>query len=48
VYVNFLSETGSDALDRAYGTRSLRRLQEVKRTYDPDNVFHINQNILPI
>jgi FAD/FMN-containing dehydrogenase len=23
------------------------RLQEVKRAYDPDNLFHLNQNIAP-
>jgi FAD/FMN-containing dehydrogenase len=30
----------------AYGT-TLRRLQLVKRAYDPDNVFRLNQNIAP-
>jgi hypothetical protein len=24
-----------------------QRLVDVKRTYDPDNLFHVNQNIAP-
>jgi FAD/FMN-containing dehydrogenase len=30
----------------AYGA-TLRRLQEVKRAYDPANVFRLNQNVQP-
>ena len=45
-YVNFLGDDGSDRASAAYGS-SLSRLSELKRRYDPDNVFHLNQNILP-
>jgi FAD/FMN-containing dehydrogenase len=47
VYVNVLSETGEAGVRRAYGDAKLARLAEVKRRYDPDNVFHLNQNIVP-
>ena len=48
VYVNFLG--GDEAPDRvreAYGDSNYERLVDVKTTYDPDNVFHHNQNIHP-
>jgi FAD/FMN-containing dehydrogenase len=46
VYVNFLMEEGADRARASYGA-NFRRLQQVKRRYDPDNLFHINQNIPP-
>ena len=48
VYVNFLG--GDEAPDRvreAYGDSVYRRLVDVKTTYDPENIFHHNQNIRP-
>jgi FAD/FMN-containing dehydrogenase len=48
VYVNFLG--GGEDRDRvreAYGDSVYDRLVAVKTTYDPDNVFHHNQNIRP-
>ncbi len=47
VYVNALFEEGPDGVRRAYGDAKLARLSAVKRQYDPDNVFHLNQNIVP-
>ena len=48
-YVNYLNaeemQEGT-AVESAYGP-NWRRLREVKRCYDPDNVFHLNQNIKP-
>ena len=46
-YVNALSDEGAEGLRRAYPGRKLARLVAVKDAYDPDNVFHLNQNIPP-
>jgi FAD/FMN-containing dehydrogenase len=49
VYLNFTGrsdEEPSAGVDSAYG-RNLERLAEVKRTYDPDNLFNLNDNITP-
>jgi FAD/FMN-containing dehydrogenase len=47
VYVNFLMEEGEDRIREAYGTAKHERLRALKREYDPDNLFRLNQNILP-
>jgi FAD/FMN-containing dehydrogenase len=47
VYVNVLSEQGEAGVRRAYGDAKLARLADLKRHYDPDNLFHLNQNIVP-
>jgi len=46
VYVNFLTEEESDRIRAAYGA-NYDRLVAVKNTWDPDNVFRVNQNIKP-
>jgi FAD/FMN-containing dehydrogenase len=48
-YVNYLNaeEVGEqNSVAAAFGPNWMR-LREVKRRYDPDNVFHLNQNIKP-
>jgi FAD/FMN-containing dehydrogenase len=45
-YVNFMTAEESDRVAAAYGS-NYERLVEIKRRYDPENVFHFNQNIKP-
>ena len=46
-YVNYLGDDETaDAVAAAYGS-NFERLQEIKKRYDPENVFHLNQNISP-
>jgi FAD/FMN-containing dehydrogenase len=47
VYVNFLMEEGEERVRQAYGAEKYDRLKALKRSYDPDNVFRLNQNIPP-
>jgi FAD/FMN-containing dehydrogenase len=46
VYVNFLTADEGDRVRSAYGP-NYGRLAQVKRKYDPDNLFRMNQNIKP-
>lgn len=46
-YVNFLGREGETELRAAYPPKTLARLVEVKRRYDPDNLFRSNLNIPP-
>jgi FAD/FMN-containing dehydrogenase len=46
VYVNYLGDDDTSRVQAAYGP-CWERLQQVKRAYDPDNIFHLNQNIAP-
>ena len=45
-YVNFMSGDDQDRIKANY-KGNYDRLTEVKRMYDPDNLFHLNQNIRP-
>ena len=46
VYVNFLTADEGDRVKAAYGS-NYERLAQIKRKYDPENLFSTNQNIKP-
>ena len=46
-YVNFMGAEDTDAVRGAYPAPAYARLRELKRRYDPDNVFRVNHNIPP-
>jgi FAD/FMN-containing dehydrogenase len=41
-----MMEEGDDRIRSTYGA-NYERLAKVKSEYDPDNLFHVNQNIRP-
>lgn len=47
VYVNFLGNEGQDRIRAAYGNAKYERLRKLKGRWDPQNVFRMNQNIVP-
>jgi FAD/FMN-containing dehydrogenase len=45
-YVNFMTAEETGRVAAAYGS-NYERLVKIKRRYDPENIFHLNQNIKP-
>ena len=45
-YVNFMMQEGQDRIQATYGD-NYERLRKIKFKYDPDNFFHVNQNVEP-
>ena len=46
-YVNDVTDVGRDVARMIYGDAKYERLVALKREWDPDNVFRLNQNITP-
>ena len=47
-YINNMNEYEEHRVRDAYGPKKYRKLQELKDRYDPENLFHHNQNITPL
>ncbi|MFD5016379.1 FAD-binding oxidoreductase [Streptomyces chartreusis] len=47
VYLNFIGDEGAERVVAGLGPENTRRLADLKRRYDPDNVFRFNHNIRP-
>ena len=47
VYVNYMDHDESERIGDAYGSKHYARLVEIKKQYDPGNLFRLNQNIAP-
>lgn len=47
VYLNYIGDEGLTRVAAAFGERRYQRLRQIKRDWDPQNVFCHNQNILP-
>ena len=45
-YVNFMPGDESERVEAAYGA-NFERLAQIKRRYDPSNLFRMNQNVKP-
>jgi FAD/FMN-containing dehydrogenase len=45
-YVNFMDDDDGERVRANYGG-NFDRLVNIKRKYDPDNLFRVNQNIAP-
>jgi hypothetical protein len=47
-YINFASaDEPQERVTATYGTKKYKKLVDLKRKYDPDNFFRLNQNIKP-
>ena len=46
-YVNFVNDEGPEAVRSAYPEATYKRLQSIKKRYDPANLFRLNQNVVP-
>jgi FAD/FMN-containing dehydrogenase len=46
-YVNDVADAGEDVVRTVYGDAKYEKLVDVKRAWDPENVFRLNQNVRP-
>jgi FAD/FMN-containing dehydrogenase len=48
VYLNFIGDEGTERIVAGLGQDNYDRLATIKAEYDPDNVFHLNHNVVPV
>ncbi len=46
-YLNFIGDEGAKRVVAGFGSDNYDKLSKVKAKYDPDNIFHLNHNIIP-
>ena len=46
-YLDYIGDEGDAGLNASYGSVKLAKLAALKAKYDPENLFRINQNIVP-
>ena len=46
-YLNFLGDEGQARVEAAFGPKKYARLRDLKKKWDPQNLFRLNQNIPP-
>ncbi len=46
-YLNFIGDEGASRVEAAFGKEKWNKLRALKKTWDPQNLFHLNQNIPP-
>jgi len=47
VYLNYIGEEGSERVASSFGPEKYARLRQIKKVWDPTNLFSQNQNIPP-
>jgi hypothetical protein len=46
-YLNFLGDEGQGRVEAAFGREKFKKLRDLKKKWDPQNLFRLNQNIPP-
>ena len=47
MYLNFIGDEGQNRIEAGFGKAKYQKLRELKKQWDPTNLFRINQNIPP-
>jgi hypothetical protein len=46
-YLNMIGDEGQARIEAAFGAEKYQRLRALKKTWDPQDFVHLNQNIPP-